>query len=189
MPITPLSSSSDTSGSSIPRTRTKGAMPMASAVLAIWPMVSRLNSECWQSMKMKSWPVALAMRAISPERPSRTGMPSETPPACMRSLTGLTSLSAAANSGAREFVAFRHVHVLPRIRHALHGADLVHESREGHGLLRHRGPDIVGIGNELDHLGLGAALFIRRHHVDFRRLALLLVDEVFGFRQRAIDCL
>jgi len=37
----------------------------------------------------------VAMRAMSPERPSRTGMPSETPPACMRCLIGLVSLSAA----------------------------------------------------------------------------------------------
>src|SRR5216683_7415739 len=95
MPIAPLSSSSDTSGSSTPRTRTEGATPQAIAVLAIWPMVSRLNNECWQSMKMKSWPVDLAMLAMSPERPSRTGMPSETPPACMRCLTGFMSLSSA----------------------------------------------------------------------------------------------
>jgi hypothetical protein len=44
-------------------------------------------------MKMKSCPVVLAMRATSPERASRTGMPSATSPACMRALTGLISLS------------------------------------------------------------------------------------------------
>src|ERR1700737_463019 len=95
MPIAPLSSSSDTSGSSLPRTRPPGATPQDIAVLAIWPMVSILNNECWQSMKRKSWPVDLAMRAMSPARPSRTGMPSETPPACMRCLIGLVSLSAS----------------------------------------------------------------------------------------------
>ncbi len=78
----------------MPRTRTSAAMPQLSAVLAMWPMVSRLNSECWPSMKMKSCPVVLAMRAISPERASRTGMPSATSPACMRALTGFTNLSA-----------------------------------------------------------------------------------------------
>ncbi len=82
----------------MPRTRTSGAMPQPSAVLAMWPMVSRLNSECWQSMKMKSCPVVLAMRAISPERASRTGMPSATSPACMRALTGLTNFSACGAS-------------------------------------------------------------------------------------------
>src|SRR6476659_8998921 len=92
MPVTPLSSSSETSGSSMPRTRTSGATPMASAVLAIAAMVSRSKIECCVSMKTKSWPVALAMRAISGERPRRTVMPSATPPACMISLTGLVSL-------------------------------------------------------------------------------------------------
>ena len=77
----------------MPRTRTSGATPIDSAVEAMRPMVSRSNSECWQSMKMKSCPVVLAMRATSPERASRTGMPSATSPACMRALTGLISLS------------------------------------------------------------------------------------------------
>src|SRR5215467_10043809 len=40
---------------------------------------------------MKSWPVVLAMRAMSPERPSRTSMPSATSPARMRSRAGLRS--------------------------------------------------------------------------------------------------
>src|SRR5215469_14312076 len=38
---------------------------------------------------MKSCPVVFAMRAISPERPSRTSMPSATSPARMRSRAGL----------------------------------------------------------------------------------------------------
>jgi hypothetical protein len=40
-------------------------------------------------MKMKSWPVALAMRTMSPERPMRTVMPSAGWPAFIRSMTGL----------------------------------------------------------------------------------------------------
>src|SRR5262249_55637110 len=40
---------------------------------------------------MKSWPVVFAMRAMSPERPRRTSMPSATSPARMRSRAGLRS--------------------------------------------------------------------------------------------------
>ena len=54
MPVTPLSSSSDTSGSSIPRTRTSGATPIASAVCAMLAIVSIPKIECCVSMKMKS---------------------------------------------------------------------------------------------------------------------------------------
>ena len=92
MPVTPLSSSSETSGSFTLRTRTSGAMPIASAVCAMWTIVSRLKIECWMSMKMKSCPVALAMRAMSAERPRRTFMPSAASPACMRAFAGFTSL-------------------------------------------------------------------------------------------------
>ncbi len=88
MPVAPLSRMTEIDGSSQLRTRTSGATPMPSAVCAIWPMVSTENSACWPSMKMKSCPVVLAMRAMSPERASRTIMPSDTPPARMRSLTG-----------------------------------------------------------------------------------------------------
>src|ERR1051326_2469784 len=57
---------------------------------------------------MKSWPVVFAMRAMSPERPSRTSMPSATSPARMRSRAGLRSstdgicllLKVIARSGA-----------------------------------------------------------------------------------------
>src|SRR5882757_8491525 len=94
MPVTPLSSSSDTSGSSIPRTRTSGATPIASAVCAMLAIVSIPKIECWVSMKMKSWPVALAIRAISGVRLMRTVMPSATSPARSRSFTGLVSLFA-----------------------------------------------------------------------------------------------
>jgi hypothetical protein len=41
------------------------------------------------SMKMKSCPLALAIRAMSPERPSRTLMPSAASPARMRARMGL----------------------------------------------------------------------------------------------------
>src|SRR5438309_1109978 len=44
---------------------------------------------------MKSWPVVFAMRAMSPERPSRTSMPSATSPARMRSSAGLRSSTDA----------------------------------------------------------------------------------------------
>src|ERR1700730_14265535 len=44
---------------------------------------------------MKSCPVVLAMRAMSPERPSRTSMPSATSPARMRSRAGLRSSTDA----------------------------------------------------------------------------------------------
>jgi hypothetical protein len=63
MPVAPLSRMREVKGSSQLRTRTK-------------------------SMKMKSCPVVLATRAMSPERASRTIMPSDTPPARMRVRTG-----------------------------------------------------------------------------------------------------
>src|SRR5689334_8719658 len=57
-------------------------------------MVSTVNSECWLSMKMKSWPVVLAMRAISPERASRTFMPSATLSALNNSFSGFGAETA-----------------------------------------------------------------------------------------------
>ena len=89
MPVTPLSSSTEVSGSSTLRTRTIGVTPIASATCAMWPMVSTEYSECCMSMKMKSWPVVFAMRAMSPERTMRTFMPSTTSPASRRSFAGL----------------------------------------------------------------------------------------------------
>ena len=88
MPVAPLSSTSE-----IEDRRSCAPAPAArrrceSAVCAMCPMVSTENSACWPSMKMKSCPVVLAMRAMSPERASRTIMPSDTPPARMRSLEG-----------------------------------------------------------------------------------------------------
>src|SRR5215471_3230179 len=46
-------------------------------------------------MKRNSWPEALAMRAMSGERPRRTVSPRETPPALSVSLTGLVSLAVS----------------------------------------------------------------------------------------------
>src|SRR5215472_17638023 len=58
-------------------------------------MVSRSKIECCVSMKRNSWPEALAMRAMSGERPRRTVSPRETPPALSVSLTGLVSLAVS----------------------------------------------------------------------------------------------
>src|SRR5262245_31006736 len=58
-------------------------------------MVSRSKIECCVSMKMNSWPEALAMRAMSGDRPRRTVSPRETPPALSVSLTGLVSLAVS----------------------------------------------------------------------------------------------
>jgi hypothetical protein len=96
IPVTPLSNMSEMLGSSQLRARTSTGMPQPSPTCAIWPMVSSENSECWPSMKTKSCPVVLAMRTTSPERASRTIMPSATSPACMRAFTGLTGSGSSA---------------------------------------------------------------------------------------------
>ena len=54
MPVTPLSSSKEVSGSAQLRTRASGAMPQPNAAWAICPIVSSENSECCTSIKMKS---------------------------------------------------------------------------------------------------------------------------------------
>ena len=99
MPVTPLSSSTEVSGSSTLLTRTIGVTPTASATWAIWPRVSTEYSECCMSMKMKSWPVVFAMRAMSPERTMRTFMPSTTSPASRRSFAGLAIEGPSGRSG------------------------------------------------------------------------------------------
>src|SRR5262249_16237798 len=81
-------------------TRTSGATPQPSAAWAMWPTVSSENSECCMSMKMKSWQLLLAMRAMSPERASRTIMPSATSPARMRSIAGFLSSTGISFSTA-----------------------------------------------------------------------------------------
>ena len=95
MPVTPLSRSTCASGSSQLRTRTSGAMPIASAVCAMWPIDSSVKSECCPSMKMKSWPVVLAMRAMSLERARRTFIPSATLPALQSSFRVFGAETAA----------------------------------------------------------------------------------------------
>src|SRR3981081_3735115 len=126
MPVTPLSSSSDTSGSSIPRTRTSGATPIASAVCAMLAIVSMPKIECWLSMKMKSWPVALAIRAMSGVRLMRTVMPSATSPARSRSFTGLVSLFAVDGD---TFLSRQGATGMPRSAFAAHASGEFEKTR------------------------------------------------------------
>ena len=71
-------------------------MPQPSAVCAMCAMVSRLKIACWPSMKMKSWPLDFAMRAMSPERARRTFMPSATLPAFIISFSGFDRIGVSA---------------------------------------------------------------------------------------------
>jgi len=96
MPITPLSSSTCTSWSSTLLTRASGVIPHPSAVWAMWAMVSSVKMACCPSMKMKSWPVDFAMRAMSPERARRTFIPSATLPAFIMSFSGFVRIGASA---------------------------------------------------------------------------------------------
>src|ERR1700761_8573169 len=91
------------------------------------------------------------------------------------------------SSATREFMALGHVQVFPRIWLPLHGADLVHETCEGYGLLRRCGPDVVGIGNEFRHFLPVAALLAGGLDVDLCGVARVLVDELMRLRQRGVD--
>ena len=72
-----------------------GATPISMAVCAMKPMVSRLKMLCCTSMKMKSWPLDLAMRATSGERDSLTPMPSAAPPALTKAAQLLPSAATS----------------------------------------------------------------------------------------------
>jgi len=49
-------------------------MPHPSAVCAMCAIVSRVKIACWPSMKMKSWPLDFAMRAMSRDVPVSAAM-------------------------------------------------------------------------------------------------------------------
>src|SRR5262249_34165065 len=169
MPVAPLSRITEVSPSWTLRTRTSGATPQPSAAWAMWPTVSSENSECCMSMKMKSWPVVLAMRAMSPERASRTIMPSDTSPARMRSMTGFFNSTGITLSPNTEVMARSSIPIRRVTRCLLFGfKEPQHRGPFQHAVGTPRA-GLIEVGGVGEHvLARHGELGPRRHRIDLR---------------------
>jgi hypothetical protein len=101
MPVAPPSSTRPIAPYSRSGIRTNGASPMSTAQEQIWAAASSGIALCSRSTQIMSWPVVLAMRAISPVRELRTPSARTGRPCASRSMIAFMDVfRARALAGA-----------------------------------------------------------------------------------------